>query len=1649
MRNSDWVKHPLGALIFGLLMLLKISAALAAGGALGPDGLTAVSGDYLSQPPLAVTGADPFLMIDLSVELTQQAEGYTDAVQTYPNGTSCPDRLTGQTTPWGAQDFGICYSANETFIGYFDPAKCYAYDTSTYSNSGTDQLATGPRSDAFPHFFKPVGLAPTTISGGITTSTHNCSANANGKFSGNFLNWSTMTALDEFRSAMTGGARLIDTSGSSASTMLIRTRRYDDWGFVIKAINAGGLTNNGTTFKVDPSTVTPFTSSDLTTMPASVSGTTACTTACSTSGIPCKKGNKSKTADGCSCTQGTTTTYTPSNTLLVVNNFGTTGSGTSYHRTRFYTFGSGTTTTTKNTTTVYTYSLDNSYVCPTVNSSSATPTTLPGTTTVAKLLTVGGDSDINVIVKVCDPSVGVESNCAPYTDGINTWYKPEGLLQKNSIKMTYALDSYTGRSGNAGINGGVLRANAKYVGAQMPTSSGGIIDNPNKEVDANGLFVFDPDKLAGKPGVNGVAPVNSGVINYINQFALFAGGYKANDPDAELYYEGLRYIMHLGPTPSFSHPSTPLTAQEQDGYPVFAGLSSNSDGAGSPAWSDPIRSSCQKNYALYIGDKNTWANNYIPGGYSLDPSPAPTPPNDPTCVTECADALAKGINASALEDYIGSQESGFDHTTNQGGRMDGYGTPALAWWANTHDVRTDITGTQRVKSYMVDTQEYGGAVSVGNTNELWLAAKWGGFEDSTNNNIVSDVTALASTPQPDLTSEWNAKGASLNGILLPDTYTLASQPANLVAGLGSAFGGIISTTGAAAAAAVVANTSVSAAAVYQSLFRQRIANSTAAITWAGTVRSFFVDDQLRFREDTDHNGKLSDTDDVIVFQTDSTTHVTVVDRYSATTNALITSGISINNLDPIWDASSRLSALTNTQVVSQRSYANTADTGRYILTWVDTNGDGVVDAGEVKDFTAANFPNIDATTNNSTFDPARLLGLDSTSGTSASGKTATNLVNYIRGLDQSIYRSRTIDPGDGSGSQTFRLGDVVHSAALTVTSPSEYYDSPSLYNDTSYAAFKSRYANRRGMLYVGANDGMLHAFNVGFFGAGSDGLPGYYTSSNLGAGSEIKHPLGTEMWAYVPYDLLPHLQFLAEKAYGHEYFVDGKPQSFDVNIFNDCGDVTTCDHPYGWGTILVVGMRLGGGDLTVNATTDQTSATDAGNRTLRSAYIVLDITNPEHAPTLLAELTQPTMGFTVSTPIIVKSRSPDGSLSFKGSSNGSSTTNQWYLVMGSGPAGTDATSKQLALTQATSNQQARVFAYDLNNKKWIDADTSTPAVDGFVISTAPIHSFVGDMSAADWFGDYTDEVIYFGTIGTAAAPNSDPIGDLMRMQMPSGYSFGTPTFSNLLTGNTDSPSNGQPFAARPFLDKDINGQPWVYAGSGRFYVSSDILSAKQMSYFGIREPLTSPGVLSYASVDKSSLPNVTGVQTYSDGTITSAGGGSVSLGGSSYTQYAPFTTAMSSQPGWYFNLVGLSERDVDISIPFNDNVVFTAYTASNDLCAPSGSSRLVSVGMANGIGTLSAPLGSDTSTHKVVSSVSLGSGQSFLSGAITFGSGGSGVSRISPNYYGQPDGGGGGGAGGTACILTENSSGSMTCTQGKPPKTAVGRRSSWRELPLQ
>ena len=159
------------------------------------------------------------------------------------------------------------------------------------------------------------------------------------------------------------------------------------------------------------------------------------------------------------------------------------------------------------------------------------------------------------------------------------------------------------------------------------------------------------------------------------------------------------------------------------------------------------------------------------------------------------------------------------------------------------------------------------------------------------------------------------------------------------------------------------------------------------------------------------------------------------------------------------------------------------------------------------------------------------MGADNQTALGAVAAThTTDFVNFLRG-------NRTKE-GDG---QPFRqrkavLGDFVNSNPVLVKDAVNlgYMNLPAGQGGgTPYSTFLTQKAARSAVLFVGGNDGMLHAFK-----------------DTLGA---VQADDGKEIFAYVPRTVYPNLSKLADKTYGtsalyHQYFVDGPLTETDAYI---------------------------------------------------------------------------------------------------------------------------------------------------------------------------------------------------------------------------------------------------------------------------------------------------------------------------------------------------------------------------------------------------------------------------------------------------------------------------------------------------------------------
>lgn len=131
------------------------------------------------------------------------------------------------------------------------------------------------------------------------------------------------------------------------------------------------------------------------------------------------------------------------------------------------------------------------------------------------------------------------------------------------------------------------------------------------------------------------------------------------------------------------------------------------------------------------------------------------------------------------------------------------------------------------------------------------------------------------------------------------------------------------------------------------------------------------------------------------------------------------------------------------------------------------------------------------------------------------------------------------------------LGDIINSNPIYVGSQSEGYSSlpGGTPGQDSYAGFSEFKKTRQPVIYVGANDGMLHAIQADIDQPGS----------------------GAELFAVIPNAAYANLHKLPDTNYSHLYYLDGSPNSGDAYLNNALSDTS------GWNTVVVQTMGGGGG----------------------------------------------------------------------------------------------------------------------------------------------------------------------------------------------------------------------------------------------------------------------------------------------------------------------------------------------------------------------------------------------------------------------------------------------------------------------------------------
>ena len=530
--------------------------------------------------------------------------------------------------------------------------------------------------------------------------------------------------------------------------------------------------------------------------------------------------------------------------------------------------------------------------------------------------------------------------------------------------------------------------------------------------------------------------------------------------------------------------------------------------------------------------------------------------------------------------------------------------------------------------------------------------------------------------------------------------------------------------------------------------------------------------------------------------------------------------------------------------------------------------------------------------------PALRTDLSKPTPTSTADNLADQRLAYLRG-DRSLEAT------------TFRvrkklLGDIVNSGVV--------YSGAPVTNITAagYSDFYAANKNRVPAVFVGANDGMLHAFNA--------------TINQTNSGKEL--------FAYIPSWMGPKLAALTSKTYAtnHQGYVDGNSAVAEAQT-------GTAGSAADWKTVLV-------------------GSTGAGGR----GVFALDVTDPSafSASKVMWEFSgvhDPDMGYVVGRPQILKLRT---------SAVTATATYKYFAVVASGVNnslndGTDLSnaSGRPALFLLDIGKAAGV-AWALNTnyfKLSLPATTASTSVAPGLLNFSPALDrfgavaaiFMGDLQGNLWKLDFTKSTVQ----GTA-----DWTMPKLSSYLTAGSSGNTPV---PLFIAKDAGGATQPITAAPRLfSGEGDNVTYVAFGTGKYLETSDRSATQVQSVYAV---LDDPGV-SNLDVTSSAIAGRGRLQA---GVVDTAAK-TVAVPAFRWGR-PPSDGDTTRRAGFYFDFPTTGERQVSDATVFGDNFVFgslipSAVGSANTCGADGGTGNLWNVNIDKGnavyrtstVGLLGPPL---------------------------------------------------------------------------------------------
>ena len=805
-------------------------------------------------------------------------------------------------------------------------------------------------------------------------------------------------------------------------------------------------------------------------------------------------------------------------------------------------------------------------------------------------------------VKVCDQNdVRDYAMCSKYPSGKN---KPVGVIQRYSDNLRlaafgYAIDQTAAHDKDdyQGRFGALLRAPMKYVGPNTYTPTGvkSSSDNPKKEWDTEtGVLIKDPDGVIYEEEHEGIR--FSGVINFFNRFGRNPekrGNYKQFDNVAEMYYEALRYMQGLPPSDSATWKIGRIM---KDGMPAYTSWEKHDPFGSDLGYKSTEDYTCLNSSILVIGDINTHDPVNSHKGKLRDTMANKDASKNEIDINKWR-SVVRSFETKGSESYTdGSSEARTTSNPNEasfpsdvmgGGDICKYGStswnctgetgrnlwsflPGMAYWAHTHDIRganwtngsTDSKGRSKVRpglritSYFFDVNESAmselytarvGSTNTGGTsgkvwikagskdvlaytgywgNQFWLAAKYGGFSTlKTGCNTVENTDG--STTQT-CTGAYNMEGNPFYGMSCATTTNVdgseresscTTTPNNdvwsvLDKGQGDNNGkdenGNDVPIKPEPRTYYMPSYARGVLKAFDDIFGAQKPPANRSIGGAATT------------------GGLTGTNFQATFEGDYWSGGVKSERFDKVPDGVDENGKPKYRYVVVefWDAADKLKRMP------------TDDRKIFMGTRNESEG------------TASAFPfTIDDTPN----DVKSALRVEGDEEDLADARIA-----WLRGV-------RDLESDKGGPFRTRNpssvLGDIINSGVKFVGAPAGQTNL-----GEGYAAFVEAQAYRTSAIYVGANDGMLHAF-----------LVSSKTLNDDGTVDEDSSRAGNELFAYIPSWMANKLAALTAPEYTHQPYVDASPVIGDAMITpEDDIDADTGVTADDWASVLVGGTGGGG-----------------------------------------------------------------------------------------------------------------------------------------------------------------------------------------------------------------------------------------------------------------------------------------------------------------------------------------------------------------------------------------------------------------------------------------------------------------------------------------